>query len=75
MGLYDDTANIKKMVEVTGEDKVNYIGYSQGAIQMWYGLAYREEEFFAKHLRKVVQLAPCFETINTEDDTVDDVTE
>ena len=28
MGLYDDTANIKKMKEVSGEEKVFYIGYS-----------------------------------------------
>ena len=32
MGLYDDTANIRKMVEVTGDEKVFYIGYSQGTI-------------------------------------------
>ena len=32
MGLYDDTANIRKMKEITGAEKVFYIGYSQGTI-------------------------------------------
>ena len=32
MGLYDDTANITKIKELTGAEKVFYIGYSQGTI-------------------------------------------
>mmetsp|Transcript_16537 Transcript_16537/g.22346 ORF Transcript_16537/g.22346 Transcript_16537/m.22346 type:complete len:85 (+) Transcript_16537:215-469(+) len=32
MGLYDDVANIKMIKEQTGEDKIFYIGYSQGTI-------------------------------------------
>ena len=38
MGKYDDPANIKKIKEVTGKDKIFYMGYSQGTIQMFYGL-------------------------------------
>jgi len=40
MGLYDDTANIKMMKEVSGAEKVFYLGYSQGTIQMFYSLAH-----------------------------------
>ena len=61
MGIYDDVANIKKMKEVSGADKVFYIGYSQGTIQMFYALAHKnlEEEFFADSLHKFVAFAPC----------------
>ena len=60
MGLYDDVANIKAVKKLTGAPKIYYIGYSQGTIQMFYGLAHLEKEFFASNLIKVVQLAPCF---------------
>ena len=60
MGLYDDVSNIKMIKEHTGEDKIFYVGYSQGTIQMLYGLAHLEEQFHAKHLHKAVLLAPCF---------------
>ena len=54
MGLYDDTANITAIKEATGEDKIFYIGYSQGTMQMHYGLAHLESEFHAQNLHKVV---------------------
>ena len=60
MGLYDDTANIRKMQEVSNVEKVYYVGYSQGTIQMLYGLAHRENEFYADSLYKAVLFAPCF---------------
>jgi len=59
MGLYDDVANIKMMKEKSGADKVFYLGWSQGNIQMFYALAHREEEFFADSLHKFVAMAPC----------------
>lgn len=40
MGLYDDAANIEMIKEKAGVDKLFYIGYSQGTIQMFYGLAH-----------------------------------
>ena len=60
MGLYDDVANIEMIKDRAGVDKIFYLGYSQGTIQMFYGLAHKESEFFADSLYKVVQLAPCF---------------
>ena len=59
MGLYDDIANIKMIKEQTGQDKIFYLGYSQGTIQMFYGLAHKESEF-VDHIYKAVLLAPCF---------------
>ena len=54
MGLYDDVANIKAIKKLTGVPKVYYIGYSQGSIQILYGLAHLESQFFADSLIKVV---------------------
>ena len=60
MGLYDDKANIQAIKEATGQDRIFYLGYSQGTIQMHYGLAHLEDAFYADNLYKVVHLAPCF---------------
>ena len=60
MGMYDDVANIKTMQNVTGEEKVFYVGYSQGNVQMTYALTHLEDSFFADALYKYVALGPCF---------------
>ena len=59
MGIYDSVANIRMMKERTGAEKVFYIGYSQGNVQMFYALAHLEETFFVDNLYKFVALAPC----------------
>ena len=60
MGLHDGRANIKEIKHHTGVQKIFYLGYSQGTVQMFYGLAHLEDTFYAKHLHKMVALAPCF---------------
>ena len=65
MGALDDVANIKAIKEQSGAEKIFYIGYSQGTVQMFYGLAKHEEDFFADNLYKFVAFAPC--TICPED--------
>ena len=45
MGLYDDPANITAIKQETGEDKIFYIGYSQGTGQMHYGLSHLDDSF------------------------------
>ena len=60
MGLYDDPANISFIKQQTGYDKIFYLGYSQGTIQIFYGLSYLEESFHQHNLIKAVTLAPCF---------------
>ena len=54
MGRYDDVANIRKVKELAGVDKVFYIGYSQGTMQMFYSLAYLESEVYVDSLYKAV---------------------
>ena len=59
MGIYDDVANIKMIKHRSGADKVFYIGWSQGTVQMFYALAHLEESFFRHHMYKAVMMAPC----------------
>lgn len=59
MGIYDDVANIKMMKEVSGAEKVFYLGYSQGTVQMFYALAHVEESFLVDNLYKFLAFAPC----------------
>ena len=60
MGLYDDVANAKLIKKTADVDKIIYIGYSQGSIQMHYSLANLEDTFWEDILYNVISLAPCF---------------
>ena len=71
MGKYDQPANIKKIKEVTGADKLTYIGFSQGTEQMFYGLG-TNFDFFTEHLRDVIMLAPCVYEETTYEELVND---
>ena len=53
MGLYDNVANIMTMKDVTGADKVFYVGYSPGSVQMHYGMAHRESDFYADNINHI----------------------
>jgi len=39
MGQYDIPAMLDKIIEVSDNEKVSYVGYSQGTSQMLYALA------------------------------------
>lgn len=57
MGLYDQPALWKKVIEVTGQQHISYIGHSQGATQMLVSLiAY--PEFYHKHMKSFIAIAP-----------------
>ena len=71
MGRYDQPANIRKILEVTGQERVTYIGFSQGTEQMFYGLG-TEFEFYKEHLRDVIMLAPCIYEENTYEGIVEE---
>ena len=60
MGVYDDRANITAIKAATGEDKIFYIGYSQGTGQMHYGLTHDDNGYYGENLHKIVHMAPCF---------------
>ena len=59
MGKYDAPAQITKVKEQTGWEKILYLGYSQGTTQMFYGLSKFEESFYADNLLKFGAFAPC----------------
>ena len=58
MGIYDDVANIDLIKEQTSKDKIFYLGYSQGTIQMFYALI-KKGKAITDNLIKFVALAPC----------------
>ena len=59
MGLYDVPAFINKIIEITDQPKVTYIGYDQGNTQIFYGLTQIQDTFYSRKLNKVIALAPC----------------
>jgi len=63
MGRYDDVSNVKFIKERTGK-KVSYVGVSQGTVQMFYGLATLEKEFFAENLYTFAAIDPCTIDVN-----------
>ncbi len=43
MGRYDLEAEISFIKQLTGVDKITYLGYGHGSTQMFYALAVRED--------------------------------
>ena len=70
MGRYDQPANIRKILEVTGAPNLTYIGYSQGNQQMIYGLG-TEWEFYKDKFRDVILISPCIYGEGTYEQLVD----
>lgn len=58
MGLYDAVSNVKLVKEQTGK-KVNYIGFSQGTVQMFYALAKLSHTELADDLFHFAAIDPC----------------
>ena len=57
LGEYDLPAQIDKVRLVTGQDKITYIGHSQGTSQMFYALTTNNKEIAAK-VNLFIALAP-----------------
>jgi len=58
MGKYDVPSMLDKIIEVSGNEKVSYIGYSQGTAQLFYGLA-SQEDVYKDKVERAIMLAPC----------------
>ena len=59
MGKYDNTANISKVLEVTGYEKLAFVAYSMGTTQTFYGMAKDTKDFYKNKVSVFVALAPC----------------
>lgn len=68
LGTYDLPAQVDKVKEVTGVDKVTYIGHSQGGSQIFYALATNLEQI-KERLNMVIGFAPIIRIGNTCDAT------
>ena len=64
MGIYDDPVNIEFIKNEAGVEKIFYVGYSQGTVQMFYGLI-KEKKAISDSLHKYVALAPCTISVST----------
>ena len=60
MGLYDQPAFIEKILAETGQDKLTYIGHSQGTTQMLYAMA-EDADYYADRLHRFIGVAPVYE--------------
>jgi pimeloyl-ACP methyl ester carboxylesterase len=65
-GLYDVRATVEHIKKTTSVQKVWYMGYSQGTIQMFYGLAHLEEEYYKNAVEGFIALAPCMMIVDKE---------
>ena len=59
MGRFDAPAIVNKIIKLTGESKITYIGYGLGNTQMFYSISKKTEAFWAERLNSFVALAPC----------------
>ena len=58
-GISNDVkAFVTEIKEQTGREKVSYVGYSLGNMQMFYALA-TDDGWWANNLHKFVAIAPC----------------
>ena len=57
MGVYDQPAFFDKVLEVTGERKLTYMGYSQGTAQMFYALG--SMDYLNDKIESAVFIGPC----------------
>ena len=44
----------------SNQHPLTYIGHSQGTTEMFYGLAYLDDERLADKLNEIIALSPCF---------------
>lgn len=65
MGLYDVPANIDYILNISGVEKLNYIGHSQGTLQFFLSYTYRPE-YMKQKIEKFVALGTVFTEFYTK---------
>ena len=55
---YDVRSQVDKVLEVTRQEKLTYIGYSRGTAQIFLALA-MDQDYYSTRINKVIALAPC----------------
>ena len=58
LAKYDLPAEIEKVLEVTAQPKLVYLGYSRGTSQMFLALG-MDEDYYLSKVERVVAFSPC----------------
>jgi pimeloyl-ACP methyl ester carboxylesterase len=69
MGQYDIPAVIEHIVQVTGNQKVSYVGHSQGTTQMFYGMS-EFHDYYKSRVNLAVMLGPVTKIPNAQSDAI-----
>lgn len=69
MGLYDQPAIMDYITYRTGNEKMTYVGHSQGTTQMFHGLS-ENMDYFENKINLFVALAPITKIPNTQSNTI-----
>jgi pimeloyl-ACP methyl ester carboxylesterase len=69
MGDYDAPAQVDHVRKVTGQDKISYVGHSQGTTQMFYSISDRPD-FWKERLNLFTALAPVTRLEYTKNDAL-----
>lgn len=64
MGTKDLPAFIDKILDTTGHEKLAYVGFSMGTMQMYYALAKDESNYFKDRVAAYISLASCTKLSN-----------
>ena len=74
MGQYDVKANIEYITRITGQEKLTYVGHSQGTSQMFAALSRPETTSFVNSkVNKFIALAPIVYLVNSASKLLIDV--
>jgi len=71
MGLYDQPAFFEKIREVTQQEKLTYIGMSQGSSQMLYAMA-KDIDYYTERLHRFIGIAPVYDASLILEDLFED---
>jgi len=69
MGQYDIPAVLEHIVQTTGNEKISYVGHSQGTTQMFYGLA-EYQDYYKTRLNLFVALGPVTKITHCQSDAL-----
>ena len=69
MAEFDQPALWEYVIRVTGNNRITYIGHSQGTTQMFASISLNPD-FYLKHMVRFIALAPVVRTQNMQSELI-----